>query len=235
MRKSIVFSVFIYFFLGFLFILSTYFNYSLLQLLLKASIIPSLIVFFLINRGRIYYKEDKYIIAALIFSWIGDVLLQIQNGGDTLFLLGLISFLLTHIFYTIVFFGTKGEFIFLKTKRLLMLVIILYGALTIYTIMPGLGNLQIPVTIYGIIITGMVIAALSRFGKVNDVSYLLVFLGAVLFLISDSFIAINRFKQAFPIAGLLVMLTYISGQFMIISGTIKQYQVKKNNSSKNVN
>jgi uncharacterized membrane protein YhhN len=230
MRKSIVFSGLIYFFLGFLFILSVYFNYSFLQMLLKALIIPSLIIFFLISRGKVHYKEDKWIITALIFSWIGDVLLQIKNGGYLYFLLGLISFLLTHILYAIVFFETTGEFIFLKTKRLLLLVIIIYGALIIYTIMPGLGKLQIPVTIYGIIITGMVVAALSRYGKVNETSYMLVFLGAVLFLISDSLIAMNKFKQSFPEASVLIMCTYLAGQFMIIEGTIKQYQIKQSDS-----
>jgi uncharacterized membrane protein YhhN len=86
--------------------------------------------------------------------------------------------------------------------------------------------MQIPVTIYGIVITGMVISAVSRFGKVNDSSYLLVFLGALLFLISDSLIAFNRFKQPFPAAGLSIMITYIFGQFLIIAGMLKQYREK---------
>jgi len=195
-------------------------------MLFKGLIIPSLIIFFVIGRAKTHYKEDKIIIAALVFSWVGDIFLQIKTGGDMFFLAGLISFLTTHILYTIVFFGTTGIFIFQKTKRLLLLIIILYGALTIYTILPGLGNMQIPVTIYGIVITGMVISAVSRFGKVNDSSYLIVFFGALLFLISDSLIAFNRFKQPFPVAALLIMITYIFGQFLIIAGTLKQYSEK---------
>jgi uncharacterized membrane protein YhhN len=229
MRRSILFFAFAYFILGLLFMFSTYTSCSLLQFILKASIIPSLIVFFIISRGKMHYAEDKYILGALIFSWIGDILLQIRNGGEMFFLLGLLSFLITHIFYTIVFLSAKGEFLFLKKKQTLIIVIIIYGALTIYTIMPGLGTMQIPVTIYGIIITGMVIAALSRFGNVNDASYLYVFLGAVLFLISDSLIAISRFKQAFPYSELFIMSTYVTGQFMIIRGTIKQYPIEKIN------
>jgi uncharacterized membrane protein YhhN len=229
MLKSYLVSAFLYFFLGIFFILSTYFTGSLLQMFLKSLIIPSLILFFFLKRGKQHCNEDKFIIAALIFSWIGDVLLQIKNGGDLLFMLGLIAFLLTHVFYTIVFFGTEGEFIFLKTKRLLILVIILYGSLAIYTILPGLGSMQIPVMVYGIVITGMVLAALSRFGKVNVASYLLVFLGAFLFLISDSLIAFNKFKQAFPFAEIFIMGSYLAGQFMIIRGILMQYENRKSN------
>ncbi len=224
MQKSSIISAFAYFLFGILFILTTLLGSDTLAFLLKSLIIPSLIIFFLTGKSKPTNSEDKFIIAALIFSWLGDILLQYKNGGDLFFLFGLIAFLITHIFYTIVFFGTSGEFTFLKSKKLLILIIILYGSLTIYTLLPGLGSMQIPVTIYGIIITGMVIAALSRFGKVNDESYLLEFLGALLFLISDSLIAFNKFKQAFPFSGVLIIGTYMAGQFMIILGIIKQYK-----------
>jgi uncharacterized membrane protein YhhN len=224
MLKPSVISVFAYFFFGLLFIISPLFGSDSLAYILKCLIIPSLLVFYLTSKSKPTHAEDKYIIIALLFSWLGDAFLQCKNGGDLFFLLGLISFLFTHIFYTIVFFGTSGESIFLKSKRLLILIIILYGSLTIYTLLPGLGTMQIPVTIYGIVITGMVIAALSRFGKVNDTSYLMVFLGALLFLISDSLIAFNKFKQAFPYSEILIMGTYLAGQFMIILGIIKQYK-----------
>jgi len=223
MQKSTFISTFAYFLFGVLFILTTLLGSDTLAFLLKTLLIPCLIIFFLTAKSKPIKVEDKFIIAALIFSWLGDILLQFKNGGDLFFLLGLIAFLITHIFYTIVFFGTSGESTFLKSKKLLILIIILYGSLTIYTILPGLGNMQIPVILYGIIITGMVIAALSRFGKVNDASYLLVFLGALLFLISDSLIAFNKFKRAFPYSEVLIMGTYLAGQFMIILGIIKQY------------
>ena len=222
MQKPSLISGFAYFLAGILFILSPLFNSEIFAFILKCAIIPSLLIFFLINRGKEIHKEDKYIISALIFSWSGDVLLQIKNGGDLMFLLGLVAFLITHIFYSIVFFGVPGVFIFLKTKKMILLMIILFGSLTLYTILPGLGSMQIPVTLYGIIITGMVIAALSRFGKVNDSSYLLVFLGAFLFLISDSIIAFSKFKQAFPFSGIMIMGTYITAQFLIVYGLMKQ-------------
>ena len=222
MRKYSRISCFIYFFSGVLFVFSPVLGSDALTFILKALIVPSLLVFFLATKARPAYMEDKFIIAALIFSWLGDILLQFKHGGELFFLIGLLAFLMTHIFYTIVFFGAAGEFIFFKSKKPLILIIIVYGSLTIYTILPGLGNMQIPVTIYGLIITGMVIAALSRFGKVNDQSYLLVFLGALLFLISDSLIAFDKFKQAFPFSEVLIMGTYLAAQFMIILGIIKQ-------------
>jgi len=53
-------------------------------MLLKSLIIPSLIMFFLAGRGKTHNKEDKLIIAALIFSWIGDVFLQNKNMAPPL-------------------------------------------------------------------------------------------------------------------------------------------------------
>jgi uncharacterized membrane protein YhhN len=43
-------------------------------------------------------------------------------------------------------------------------------------------------------------------------------LGALLFVISDSILAINKFYQPFEAAGVLIMLTYGLAQFFIVEG-----------------
>jgi uncharacterized membrane protein YhhN len=62
--------------------------------------------------------------------------------------------------------------------------------------------MKIPVLIYAAVLTGMVLVALFRFGKTSSSSFALVFGGAILFMISDSLIAINKFLEPLPMAGI---------------------------------
>jgi uncharacterized membrane protein YhhN len=46
--------------------------------------------------------------------------------------------------------------------------------------------------------------------------------GALLFVCSDSLLAINKFGQPFRFAGLLIMFTYCLAQFLIVWGVVKR-------------
>ena len=65
---------------------------------------PFLIVFLLL---AVYFSEKfnskKFLISALLFSWIGDIILLFADRGELYFILGLVSFLLSHLIYIIVF------------------------------------------------------------------------------------------------------------------------------------
>jgi uncharacterized membrane protein YhhN len=66
----------------------------------------------------------------------------------------------------------------------------------------------------------MSMMALNRKGRVAQASYSLVFFGSILFLISDSMIALNKFFMEFALAGFWIMITYISAQYLIMRGLI---------------
>ncbi len=66
----------------------------------------------------------------------------------------------------------------------------------------------------------MSMMALKRSGRVGDSSFKLVFAGSLLFLLSDSMIAFNKFHSDIPMAGFLIMLTYIAAQYLIMRGLI---------------
>ena len=51
-------------------------------------------------------------------------------------------------------------------------------------------------------------------------SFKLVFIGSLLFLLSDSMLAFNKFHSEIPLAGFLIMLTYIAAQYLIMRGLI---------------
>ncbi len=169
----------------------------------------------------------KSILAALIFSWIGDILLL----WEQLFIFGLGSFLMAHICYIIGFKLAQdvpyrlGQMNFVKAF-FFNLPIYIAASLTFYLINPSLGSLKIPVILYILVIVGMVATARDRFKKSSPASFWQVFIGAVFFFISDGIIAISRFYQNFPESGVLIMGTYATAQLLIVMG-IRSYLVQR--------
>jgi uncharacterized membrane protein YhhN len=219
-------SAILYFLTGVVFILFQRHLPVLPVFILKALIIPLLILLFLVNLKPSRNRLHLLMIAGLIFSWAGDVFLEVPQGIAEMFIPGLASFLLAHVMYLTVFFTTKGENVILIKRPYLLLPILLAGAVLIYYLYDGLGEMRIPVILYAVIILTMLAGALNRFGKVNNTSFILVLTGAILFVISDSGIAINKFNHHFRGAAVLIMGTYILAQFLIVAGYIKQYNNK---------
>jgi uncharacterized membrane protein YhhN len=79
-----------------------------------------------------------------------------------------------------------------------------------------------PVMVYATVICTMLLCSLHIFLKVNKPANILYLLGAALFVLSDSLLAINKFYQPFAFAGILIMLTYCAAQYFIVTGFIKQ-------------
>lgn len=186
----------------------------------KPLIILGLIVyFFQITRPIAATFLTKSILSALIFSWIGDILLLWSN----LFIYGLGAFLMAQVCYIIGFKLAQSEPSRLDQVNFIKifffnLPIYLAAAFTFYLINPNLGNLKIPVIIYIIVIVSMVATARERFKKCNSASFWQVFIGAVFFFISDGTIAISRFFRNFPESGIIIMGTYVIAQLLIVMG-----------------
>lgn len=157
--------------------------------------------------------KDNFLYLALIFSLLGDIFLMF--GGEIYFMLGLGSFLIAHVFYILLF---KKQFKFNLLKSLPF-------ALATLTFLLFLKNgidskLLIPVVTYCIVITTMGIFAANRI--TNKISYNLVLIGSILFIISDSLIAFNKFHSPLPANAFWVMGTYGIAQFLIVLGISKK-------------
>ena len=85
--------------------------------------------------------------------------------------------------------------------------------------------MKIPVIIYTVVILTMLTSALNREKKVNRQSYILVLVGAILFVISDSIIAIDKFRYHFALSGIAIMSTYVTAQYFIAIGCLKQFNI----------
>ncbi len=188
------------------------------QITLKPLLMPSLAAYFLYS-VRQKNKLAFLIIIALLFSWIGDVMLMFEEINTVYFMLGLVSFLLAHIAYIFVFNKSSQNFkpkIFTYSTGFLL---ILFGVLMLLLMWTGLGNLKLPVTVYTTVIMLMGISALFR--KADGAS--LVLIGAILFISSDSLLALNKFYKGFEVADFWVMLTYILAQYFIVTGMISYF------------
>jgi len=95
------------------------------------------------------------------------------------------------------------------------LAVMLCAALVAAWLIPTLGSLAIPVALYISAITAMVICAiLARFPSSWVVT------GAILFLISDSILAVDKFKTPVPLRDYLVWITYYAAQYAITTGLL---------------
>lgn len=195
-------------------------GYDTISWYMKPFLIPLLIlgVYF-----HMPFPSKKLLLAALTFSWIGDVLLLFTYKEGQYFTLGLIAFLLSHIFYIFVFKSQKT----LENKVKQPILYIGIGAIMTYLILligilyPKLGGFKIPVLIYAVVICTMLLFAFK--GSLNwrkpINNYILV--GAILFISSDSILAFNKFYQTIPFNSVLIMITYMSAQYFITSGILK--------------
>jgi uncharacterized membrane protein YhhN len=186
----------------------------------KPLIIISLTGYFLSQTNTSTSGLKRIILAALFFSWAGDILLMFQQNDKLFFLLGLSAFLIAHIFYIIFFHGVRVRENVRGNAWLLMIIVVYYAAL-IMLLSPYLGEMKLPVRVYGIVISFMLLLAMHMFFIKNKIAGRCMMTGALLFVISDSVLAINKFYQSFELAGVLIMLTYGLAQLFIVEGAIK--------------
>lgn len=182
--------------------------------LTKPLIMISIMVFYFFQTQNQRNFQDKLILIAFFFSLLGDTFLMFQ--GEKYFMFGLGSFLITHLFYIFTFSRN-----WLKTNILARISFIIFSVIMLFLLQHNIGiSLFIPIVIYIITITIMAISASER--KANSESYRLVLLSAVLFLLSDSLIAIDKFVVPIPFQTFLIMGTYILAQYLIAVGFLKR-------------
>jgi len=154
-----------------------------------------------------------WILAGLLLCLAGDVFL-IFFFSKKLFLAGLVSFLAGHVLYTTAFFTLAGP----GWGNWIMIAFFLtVSGGVFFWLRPYLGKMLVPVLAYIAIITAMVIGAASLAGTetVRLGGRMLVFAGAILFYVSDIFVARQRFVTQNFFNRAVGLPLYFAGQFMI--------------------
>jgi len=182
---------------------------------LKPFLIPLLSISVILS-GKM--ESKPLLISAMFFSWIGDVVLLFANQGVIYFIIGLVSFLIAHLFY-IILFSKLQKVINLKYKRFIPLVL-LYLVGFLYFLWEKLGGMKIPVIIYALVISTMLLVAIKGYFIWNSKSGKLLLIGAVFFVLSDSILAINKFYVPIYLSSFWIMSTYITAQFLIVKGVL---------------
>lgn len=191
--------------------------------------VKPLIMIWMATYFLIFRKKKQFtvpVLVAFFFSWVGDNFLMFSDKNELFFYAGVGGFFFAQLAYIYIFtrYSETGSRGFLQKHLITGFLFIAYVAGIYYLLYPGLEGMMRPIIfIYSLSLIGMSMVALNRHGRVNYMSYLLVFIGSVLFVISDSLIALDKFYMEIPLGGFWIMITYISAQYMIMRGLILEH------------
>ena len=186
----------------------------------KPFLMTFLILYFIRETAFKQSALKKFIVLALIFSWLGDVLLLFETRDENFFIFGLVAFLVAHVFYILFFIKIIMEEN-QKRRFWILIPVMVYYVVLISVLSPTLEDMKWPVRVYGIVISYMLIKALQTGWIKNRMAALYLISGAILFVISDSILALNKFYQSFEYAGLFIMVTYGLAQLLITVGAVR--------------
>ncbi len=199
-------------------------NWTTGTYLTKPFLMTALSAWFYLNVKNNFSTFSKYILSGLLFSIAGDTFLMFANKAPRFFLFGLGSFLITHLFYIAAFIkypNMKNGLV--KHKAWVILPVVVYLFVFSWVLFPDLPHdFKIPVLTYGAVISTMLALCINMHKRVSNGSSLKLIFGAILFVVSDSVIAVGKFKAMdLPptTVGLLIMSTYLTGQYLIAKGS----------------
>ena len=164
-------------------------------------------------------KFSKVILFAILFGYLGDILLLIEG----LFLLGVVSFLVGHLLYIVTFFAETG----LKNYRKNLLVFLLVCVVYFYIETEVLGyfrpalvkfGLWGPLFVYTSILSALNISSALYAYCYRNIYSILAYIGSIIFYVSDCILAKQLFFEYNKYYQISIMFTYILGQSLISLG-----------------
>lgn len=218
MKSSVILKSFIGFSIVYLLIIL--FGSEEIAWFLKPFLMPFLILAVYIHERFI---TKNILLTALTLSWIGGLFMMFSDKGEIYFTAGLIAFLLSHIAYIILF--SKQLKIYLKKSKIIFWVgvtaIAFYLIVMVLILLPSLGDLKIPIFVYALTISIMVLFALKGFLNWQKPASIYILIGALIFAASDSLLAFDKFYAPLQNSSFLIMATYLLAQYLIVTGILK--------------
>ena len=192
-----------------------FFGFEDLAFYMKPFLVPSLLLLFLF---KVAFSAKKKLFYAVLFSTLGDVLLMFS--GTLFFVLGLTSFLTAHLMYLMIFKSVRSPIRFNLMYIFSSLIIAVYFCTFLSFLWPHLGPMKAPVFIYAAILSIMLWFAIHSNAQ-HPFSRLLIVLGALSFVISDSMLSTRLFYGTFKNAHFFIMFSYLLAQFLLVYGIIR--------------
>jgi uncharacterized membrane protein YhhN len=147
----------------------------------------------------------------LACSLAGDIFLMLPQDR---FIPGLVSFLVAHLAYIAAFIRAADRPL-AGTSVLPLIPLLVYGIVVFAILRPHLGPLMVPVLAYMLVILLMAWRAIDYARQDPTPGPRAAALGALLFVLSDSALALNRFARPFRAAPALILGTYFAAQWLI--------------------
>lgn len=176
--------------------------------LAKPMLMTTLFGYYYLNKK----SDNLFFVLGLLFSLFGDLFLL--GSGELYFILGLIFFLIAHVFYIIMVFKILLE-IKLKDFMIAGIPYLLLFLILINVLYDGLGSMKIPVIIYAMTISFLGVFSLLLFLQSRTKTSLLLLFGVLVFITSDTILALNLFYEKQSFYPILIMTTYVMAQFLI--------------------
>ena len=189
----------------------------------KPATMLALLAWLGVNNG--FQGSMLWFALGLLFSLGGDIFLMLPREQ---FIPGLVSFLIAHICYLIGFNSANPVY---NAASLILLVVVMFTGYLVYRRVAlglqasGQSKLKLPVLVYSIVISLMLFSALSTLIQPDWRIYAAVFAssGALLFFISDTTLALNKFVSPIQKARVITMVTYHLGQILIVLGAALRF------------
>ena len=188
------------------------------------------------TRGRPAAGADGFrpqsLYLALFFGWVGDVLLMLPERlasrlPQGAFAWGAGAFFLGHLCYIHVFLrGLTAAEVLRPSRLMYALPLLVYGYVLFLALDGFLGPMALPVAVYTGALLANGFAAYSRWSAHRALPASWCLLGALLFMQSDSILAVNQFifvqgqSRPMPLANFAIMVTYLLGQFLLVHGSV---------------
>lgn len=175
-------------------------------------LVITVVIFALLSGNQMSSVYSLWILAALLFSFGGDLALMFQENPKA-FRIGLVLFLIAHIVYALSFYKFSGG---IAAPAGIIIILAIISAAGYTYLYPQLGSMKIAVLAYILIISYMLNRAIATHFGVNfsNQQAWQISIGAGLFYLSDFMLAINRFKKSFKYSRISLAF-YYSGQLLI--------------------
>ena len=187
------------------------------QLATKALLMPLLMAAVWVAPN---FSGRNLLLGALFLSWVGDVSIGYS------FVMGLVAFLLAHVCYIALFY--KAIAAIPKAKPYAwaawaLLLAFIIGLLS--QLLPVAGELKVPVAVYAVVIGSMLALSIAGHSHWPAGPAAWIIGGAMLFVLSDSLLAWNKFHSSLPLGALFIMSTYIGAQYAIARGVLGLFRI----------
>lgn len=183
----------------------------------KTGLMPMLALWLVLAAGaRVRRSPLAWLAAALVFAWLGDLLLI--GSGDAFFLAGVGAFLVMQVLAIVAFRAVPGPGL-VRAWPIAWVPYVAVWVVINVLIWPAAGGLRPAILVYSAVLIAMAVAALDLVIRVPRGGWS-VAIGAALFVVSDALIALTAFDVVATGAAVAaaVMATYTLAQGLIVTG-----------------